>query len=297
MSQVVIDDENVRTIFARPSDSFEVIDPLLPVDDLEYEEWSLTRAKGALERVDQSQRVLPLQDAQEVEGEQEHHPFWQSERCSRATRRHGRFQYRKWNREDGLVGHGRDRGTIEFRQRPHLVDEFEGRPELLGKLFHLPGPLADRVAAGEKLRSHVPHELGELIGVHRDDVRIEVAVGFFFYLERMLSATVPSRRRERREVDPCRLDDPSGQPTAFSDPQLGVEVPRNSDACLLGFRQHRNTDAARRRDFRPFARAGRHCDEHAGHPVQFGLYERPCMTPDGPCMRVGKNSRISLRKA
>ena len=145
---------------------------VLVVDRLDDQRASRAGLERAAERLDDRERVLALEHALVVEGEQEHEARGQAQRRA-IGRRRVLDEHRLGDVDDRDRRHPRERVGDVSRARPDLVDVAEGRQPALREGRHLPPPQPDRVAAGEEARAGVVGERRQGVGVDADEVRRE----------------------------------------------------------------------------------------------------------------------------
>ena len=205
----------------------ELVEPMLAVDALEHESGAIARAESLAVGLDQPERVLALDAAEEVEHEEEEEPLGQSELLARDVRR-GRHADRHGHHRDPLLGHRGDQRPHVLAPHPHLVDDAERRAQVLRQRARLPPPVADRVASVEEFWPCVVRELLDAVDVHADDVRgvgVPAAVIVVF-------VAVPGRRprvRARDVRDVGRLEAFYQQTRGLPDTELRTEVTGDVD--------------------------------------------------------------------
>ena len=78
-SEVLLEYVDVCPLCRREPKSFERLEPVLAVDALQNEDRAFPVGEGARERIDDSERVLSLENAEEIEAEKEHEAVRQPE--------------------------------------------------------------------------------------------------------------------------------------------------------------------------------------------------------------------------
>jgi len=168
-----VDDMDVGAAVRRPQDLLLGEGAQRGIDRLDQQLRSLAGRERALERLDQPDGVLALHRAQVVEHEQEQEAAGDPE-----TQRPGGLCWpfdRGWQRDDRHRGDGADVLGHETRVHPDLVHERERPRPAQRNRVRLPSPYSDpgscEVAVAEAF-----HEVRELVGVHRDDLKAVRAV-------------------------------------------------------------------------------------------------------------------------
>ena len=199
------------------------------VDALQVKQRAARLGEGARERVDQTERILPLNRAEEIEhiGKDEH-VNRQAEVGAGETAWLGRDD-RQRESKHRLGGLGRDRLGDERARDPDLIHVVEGLPQLRRQAAGLPEPQPNRVALGEQLPALAARESEQVLGVEADDVRREEAVGSALF-ERMLLSMRYAVVGER----------PHGNPSAF---EPGHEPSRRLALAELGAKEPDDVDA------------------------------------------------------
>ena len=150
MTQIAVDDHNVRSRPAHPSDSLQIVDALVTVDDLQHEHRSVTRGKGADEGLDQPQGIFAFQNTSRSKAKR-------NINCS------GRSIYARV-RPGATVGSRMAGGRVKtglsvtaaidapvkLGQRLHLINEIKAWPKLRGKFSSISHAHCPMVCRPEK---------------------------------------------------------------------------------------------------------------------------------------------------
>src|SRR5271170_397587 len=107
-------------------ESLEIGDSALRVDGFDNEPWTLVRRKCSTERFNQTEWVLSLGDAFEVETEEKKEVLWQSEFCAPDVVGDDRGDNRYLECEYGLCCLCGDRVAHERATCPYFIDKIEG---------------------------------------------------------------------------------------------------------------------------------------------------------------------------
>ena len=196
----------------------------LAVDALDHQLGAVAGGKRTLERIDHPKRVLSLEHAAVVEGEQKDETLRKTELGARA-RDDRRHLDRNRNLGHRDRGYRRDRLGHVLGGHPYLVQDVERRLPLVAKARHFPEPQTDRTAPEEELLAHLFGELGQHVGVHTDEVDRKTGVRRREMGEGMpLPAGRNARAVDRDQRNLDGVERPYHLPGRLADPQLRAKV-------------------------------------------------------------------------
>jgi len=240
---VAVGDDDVATPLACGTHPREVRGDPLAVDALQVEESPVRLGEGPLEGLDQAERVLALERAEEVEDEEKDERILRQAEVGTSERRWLGHQHGERERKHRLGRLFRDRPRDERACHPHLVNEVECGPQCAGQAARLPEPDAGRVASAQQFALRLLDELQEVFGVQADDVRRVDGVGLTV-LERMVLAVGHAVEGDRRERHPGALERRHYPPSSLSLAELGTKEADDVDSgCGDGHRRKRTRGA------------------------------------------------------
>ena len=149
--EIAVGEHDVRPPRRRLAHARQVRRGARAVDALQVEQGAAGFGEGAREGLDQPERILALERAEEVEDEQEDERVLGQAEVGAAERGRRRHEHRQRKGQHRLCRLAPDRIADEVARHPHLVHVVECVPELLREPARFPEPEPSGVAVAQQV--------------------------------------------------------------------------------------------------------------------------------------------------